>query len=126
MQVPEDLRYTEEHEWIRKLDGSRVRIGITDYAQDQLGDVVYVELPEVDTTVSKEDLVAEIESTKSVGEVYAPFTGTVVAVNADVAESPELINTSPYEEGWLAEIEVDGEVTMDDLLDAAAYRDLTE
>lgn len=126
MQVPEDLRYTEEHEWIRKLDGSRVRIGITDYAQDQLGDVVYVELPEVDTTVSKEDLVAEIESTKSVGEVYAPFAGTVVAVNADVAESPELINTSPYEEGWLAEIEVDGEVTMDDLLDAAAYRDLTE
>lgn len=126
MQVPEDLRYTEEHEWVRKLDGSRVRIGITDYAQDQLGDVVYVELPEVDTTVSKEDLVAEIESTKSVGEVYAPFAGTVVAVNADVAESPELINTSPYEEGWLAEIEVDGEVAMDDLLDAAAYRDLTE
>lgn len=126
MQVPEDLRYTQEHEWIRKLDGSRVRIGITDYAQDQLGDVVYVELPEVDTTVSKEDLVAEIESTKSVGEVYAPFAGKVVAVNADVAESPELINTSPYEEGWLAEIEVDGEVAMDDLLDAAAYRDLTE
>lgn len=126
MQVPEDLRYTEEHEWVRKLDGSRVRIGITDYAQDQLGDVVYVELPEVDSTVSKEDLVAEIESTKSVGEVYAPFAGTVVAANADVAESPELINTSPYEEGWLAEIEVDGEVAMDDLLDAAAYRDLTE
>lgn len=126
MQVPEDLRYTQEHEWIRMLDGSRVRIGITDYAQDQLGDVVYVELPEVDTAVSKEDLVAEIESTKSVGEVYAPFAGTVVAVNADVAESPELINTSPYEQGWLAEIEVDGEVTMDDLLDAAAYRDLTE
>lgn len=126
MQVPEDLRYTEEHEWVRELDGSRVRIGITDYAQDQLGDVVYVELPEVDTTVSKEDLVAEIESTKSVGEVYAPFAGTVVAANADVAESPELINTSPYEEGWLAEIEVDGEVAMDDLLDAAAYRDLTE
>lgn len=126
MQIPEDLRYTKEHEWIRKLDGSRVRIGITDYAQDQLGDVVYVELPEVDTTVSKEDLVVEIESTKSVGEVYAPFAGTVVAVNGDVAESPELINTSPYEEGWLAEIEVDGEVAMDDLLDAAAYRDLTE
>ncbi len=126
MQIPEDLRYTEEHEWVRELDGSRVRIGITDYAQDQLGDVVYVELPEVDTTVSKEDLVAEIESTKSVGEVYAPFAGKVVAVNADVAESPELINTSPYEEGWLAEIEVDGEVAMDDLLDAAAYRDLTE
>lgn len=126
MQVPEDLRYTQEHEWVRKLNGSRVRIGITDYAQDQLGDVVYVELPEVDTTVSKEDLVAEIESTKSVGEVYAPFAGKVVAVNTDVAESPELINTSPYEEGWLAEIEVDGEVTLDDLLDAAAYRDLTE
>lgn len=126
MEVPDDLHYTEEHEWIRIVSGSRVRIGITDYAQDQLGDVVYVELPELDAEVSKEDLVVEIESTKSVGEVYAPFAGTVVAVNEDVAESPELVNTSPYRDGWLAEIDVEGEVSTDSLLDAAAYRDLTE
>lgn len=126
MQIPEDLHYTEEHEWIRMLEGSRVRIGVTDYAQDQLGDVVYVELPEVDKEVSKEDLIVEIESTKSVGEVYAPFTGRVTAVNDTVAESPELVNTSPYDEGWLAEIEVAGEIDTDGLLDAAAYRDLTE
>lgn len=126
MQVPEDLHYTEEHEWIKKLDGSRIRIGITDYAQDQLGDVVYVELPEADKAVSKEDLIVEIESTKSVGEVYAPFAGTIVAVNDAVAESPELVNTSPYGEGWLAEIEVDEDIDTEGLLDAAAYRDLTE
>lgn len=126
MHTPEDLHYTEEHEWIKELDGTRVRIGITDYAQDQLGDVVYVELPEVDATVAKEDLIVEIESTKSVGEVYAPFAGTIVAVNDAVAESPELVNSSPYEEGWLAEIEVDGEIETGDLLDAAGYRDLTE
>lgn len=126
MEVPEDLHYTEEHEWVRIVDGSRVRIGITDYAQDQLGDVVYVELPEVDSQVAKEDLVVEIESTKSVGEVYAPFAGTVVAVNEEVAEDPELINTSPYESGWLAEIDVEGDLDTGQLLDAAAYRDLTE
>ena len=126
MQVPEDLHYTEEHEWIKKLEGARIRIGITDYAQDQLGDVVYVELPETDKTVSKEDLIVEIESTKSVGEVYAPVAGTIVSVNDDVAESPELVNTSPYGDGWLAEIEVDGELDTEGLLDAAAYRDLTE
>lgn len=126
MEVPEDLHYTEEHEWVRIVDGSRVRIGITDYAQDQLGDVVYVELPEVDSEVAKEDLVVEIESTKSVGEVYAPFAGRVVAVNEEVAENPELVNTSPYGDGWLADIDVEGELDTDGLLDAAAYRDLTE
>lgn len=126
MQVPEDLHYTEEHEWIKRLEGSRIRIGITDYAQDQLGDVVYVELPETEKAVSKEDLIVEIESTKSVGEVYAPFAGTIVSVNDAVAESPELVNTSPYDEGWLAEIEVEEDVDTEGLLDAAAYRDLTE
>lgn len=126
MKVPEDLHYTEEHEWIQQVEGSRVRIGITDYAQDQLGDVVYVELPEVDTEVAKEDLIVEIESTKSVGEVYAPFTGKIVSVNDAVAESPELVNSSPYDEGWLAIIEVEGEIDTSDLLDAAAYRNLTE
>lgn len=126
MQVPEDLHYTEEHEWVKQLGGSRIRIGISDYAQDQLGDVVYVELPEADKTVSKEDLIVEIESTKSVGEVYAPFSGKIVAVNEAVAESPELVNTSPYGDGWLAEMEVDGDIDTAQLLDAAAYRDLTE
>lgn len=126
MQVPEDLHYTEEHEWIEQIQDSRVRIGITDYAQDQLGDVVYVELPELDAEVAKEDLIVEIESTKSVGEVYAPFAGIIVEVNAAVAEAPELVNTSPYDEGWLAVIEVEGEIDTSNLLDAAAYRDLTE
>ncbi len=126
MQVPEDLHYTEEHEWIEQVEDSRVRIGITDYAQDQLGDVVYVELPEVDTEVAKEDLIVEIESTKSVGEVYAPFSGKIVAVNDAVAESPELVNSSPYDEGWLTVIEVEGEIDTSELLDAAAYRNLTE
>lgn len=126
MQVPEDLHYTEEHEWIEVLEDSRVRIGITDYAQDQLGDVVYVELPEADAEVAKEDLIVEIESTKSVGEVYAPFAGKIVSVNDAVAESPELVNSSPYDEGWLAIIAVDGDIDTSGLLDAAAYRDLTE
>lgn len=126
MNTPEDLHYTDEHEWIKQVGDSTVRIGITDYAQDQLGDVVFVELPETGKEVAKEDLVVEIESTKSVGEVYAPFAGTVAAVNEAVAETPELVNTSPYEDGWLVEIEVSGDIVTDDLLDAAAYKDMTE
>lgn len=126
MQVPEELLYSDEHEWIERKEGSLIRIGITDYAQDQLGDVVYVELPAGGATVAKDDLLAEIESTKSVGEVYAPFAGKVTAVNQAVAESPELVNSSPYGEGWLVEMEVDGAVSAEGLLDAAGYRDLTE
>jgi len=126
MNTPEDLHYTDEHEWIKQVGDSTVRIGITDYAQDQLGDVVFVELPETGKEVAKDDLVVEIESTKSVGEVYAPFAGTVAAVNEAVAETPELVNTSPYEDGWLVEIEVRGDIVTDDLLDAAAYKDMTE
>jgi len=126
MQTPEDLHYTDEHEWIREVTDSRVRIGVTDYAQDQLGDVVYVELPDVGKDVAKDDLVVEIESTKSVGEVYAPFAGTIAAVNEAAAETPELVNSSPYEDGWLVEIDVTGAVDLSGLLDAAAYKDLTE
>lgn len=126
MQIPEDLRYTTEHEWIRKIDGSVIRIGITDYAQDQLGDVVYVELPEEGNEVSKDDLLVEIESTKSVGEVYAPFDGTVKNVNQTVADSPETVNASPYGEGWLVELDVSDGYDEEGLLDANAYRDLTE
>lgn len=126
METPEDLRYTDEHEWIKEVGDTTVRIGITDYAQDQLGDVVFVELPEVGKEVDKDDLVVEIESTKSVGEVYAPFAGAITDANSAVAESPELVNTSPYGDGWLVEIKVSGELSGDGLLDAAAYKDMTE
>ena len=126
MQIPDDLLYTDEHEWIKRLDESTVRIGITDYAQDQLGDVVYVELPEAQAKVAKDDLLVEVESTKSVGEVYAPVGGTVVNINAAVVDTPELVNQSPYEQGWFVELSIDGELKTDGLLDAAAYRDLTE
>jgi glycine cleavage system H protein len=126
MQVPDDLLYTEEHEWIRKVEDSVVQIGITDYAQDQLGDIVFVELPEVGATVAKDDILVEVESTKSVGEVYAPFPGTVTAINQAVADNPELVNQSPYDQAWLVTLSLDGEIPSDGLLDAAAYRQLTE
>lgn len=126
MKVPDGLLYTEEHEWILEMEGSEVRIGITDYAQDQLGDVVYVELPEVGKVVTKDDVLVEVESTKSVGEVYAPFAGTITGVNEAVAQSPELVNQSPYEDGWLVTMSVDGKIPTDQLLDSARYRELTE
>jgi len=126
MEIPDDLLYTEEHEWIRQVGDSLVRIGITDYAQDQLGDVVYVELPPVGKEVAKDDVLVEVESTKSVGEVYAPFAGTVTNVNENISQSPELVNQSPYEDGWLILMSVDGEMPTDRLLDAAGYRDLTQ
>ena len=126
MEIPDDLLYTEEHEWIRQVGDSLVRIGITDYAQDQLGDVVYVELPPVGKEMAKDDVLVEVESTKSVGEVYAPFAGTVTNVNENISQSPELVNQSPYEDGWLILMSVNGEMPTDRLLDAARYRDLTE
>ena len=126
MQVPDDLLYTEEHEWIRRVGDSTVRIGITDYAQDQLGDVVFVELPEVGATVSKDDILVEVESTKSVGEVYAPFSGQITAVNTTLADAPELVNQSPYDRAWFVEIEVTDGVDTSGLLDPAAYLELTE
>lgn len=126
MQVPDDLLYTAEHEWIKRLDDSTVRIGITDYAQDQLGDVVYVELPEEQATIAKDDLLVEVESTKSVGEVYAPVAGTISTINQAVVDAPELVNESPYEKGWFVELSMEGDLDTSGLLDAAAYRDLTE
>lgn len=126
MNVPEDLDYTVEHEWIKRVADGRVRVGITDYAQDQLGDVVYVELPDSGKVVAMGDLMAEIESTKSVGEVYAPLAGTVSSVNTAVADSPELVNASPYVDGWLVEIDYDGDLVTESFLDAGAYRNLTE
>ena len=125
MNVPEDRRYTEEHEWALTEDG-RVRIGITDYAQEQLGDVVYVSLPKADRRVQAGETVAEVESTKSVAEVYAPLNGMIVAVNGALAETPELVNRDPYGEGWFIVLEADDASVLDGLLDAAAYRALLE
>lgn len=123
MNVPEDRRYTEEHEWALAEDG-RVRIGITDYAQEALGDVVYVVLPKVGRRVQAGETVAEVESTKSVAEVYAPLNGTVVAVNEALGAAPELANRDPYGEGWFVLLEADEPSVLDGLLDAAAYRAL--
>jgi glycine cleavage system H protein len=126
MQVPEDLLYTDEHEWIKRVSDTVVRLGITDYAQDQLGDVVYVELPKVGSDVAKDDILVEVESTKSVGEVYAPFTGKIKAVNQAVVDAPELVNQSPYDGAWFVELGFEGVFPLEGLLDAAAYQELTE
>lgn len=127
MNIPEELRYSSEHEWARRLDeGSRVRIGITDFAQDALGDVVYVDLPAVGSTVKAGEAVGELESTKSVSEMYAPIGGTVAAVNEALADNPQLLNEDPYGEGWLIEIDAGDPAELEALLDADAYRALTE
>lgn len=122
MNVPDDRRYTEEHEWVLVAAGGTVRMGITEYAQDALGDIVYVELPAVGRTVTRGEPIAEVESTKSVADVYAPVAGTVVAVNEALADQPELVNGDPYGEGWFVDIEMsDPSGSLEDLLDAGAY-----
>jgi glycine cleavage system H protein len=123
--IPEDLRYTAEHEWVQP-QSTAVRVGITHFAQDALGDIVYVQLPEPGTEVAAGDPLGEVESTKSVSEIYAPIAGRVVASNNQLADSPELINSDPYGAGWLIEMEPAESASVDDLLDAAAYRELTE
>jgi glycine cleavage system H protein len=123
--IPEDLRYTAEHEWVQPRSNA-VRVGITDFAQDALGDIVYVQLPEPGTEMAAGDSLGEVESTKSVSEIYAPIPGKVVARNDQLADAPELINTDPYEAGWLVEIEPANPGDVDGLLDANAYRQLTE
>jgi len=125
MNVPEELRYSSDHEWARR-EGDRVRIGITDYAQDALGDVVFVQLPDVGTVVKAGDAFGEIESTKSVSDIYAPVSGAVVAVNDALTSEPELVNRDPYGDGWLCEIEMSDASELDGLLDAAAYQALLE
>jgi glycine cleavage system H protein len=125
---PEDLKYTSEHEWVRspgEVEGS-VRIGITDYAQDALGDIVYVSLPEVGTDVENGSAVGELESTKSVSDVYAPLAGSVVARNEALDATPELVNSDPYGEGWLFEIVPSDAAAVDALMDAEAYRSSVE
>jgi glycine cleavage system H protein len=124
MQIPPDLKFSEDHEWAQRGDEG-VRIGITDYAQDALGDVVFVALPTVGNHVEAGAPIGEIESTKSVSEVYAPVSGTIAAVNDALGAAPELVNQDPYGEGWICLIHTDDEVTYDALLDAAAYGALT-
>ncbi|HEY1832022.1 MAG TPA: glycine cleavage system protein GcvH [Acidimicrobiales bacterium] len=123
MNIPEDLRYSAEHEWVR-VDGGRARLGITDYAQDALGDIVYVALPTVGDTVTVGGQLGEVESTKSVSEIYAPVAGKVTAVNDALSDNPEKINQDPYGEGWICEVELEGG-DPSGLLDAAAYGELT-
>jgi glycine cleavage system H protein len=123
--TPEDLKYTPDHEWIATKAGGTVRVGITDFAQDQLGDVVFVQLPEVGTTVAAKDPVGEVESTKSVSEIYAPVAGEITAVNEALSDSPELINSDPFGEGWMFELKIDDEGSLAELLDPAAYAVLT-
>jgi glycine cleavage system H protein len=125
MNVPEDLRYSKDHEWARR-EGDQVRIGVTDYAQDALGDVVFVQVPDVGTAVALGDSFSEVESTKSVSDIYAPVTGTIVEVNAELSDAPQRLNEDPYGEGWLCVITLDDPSQMDELMDAAAYRALIE
>lgn len=121
--VPDDRRYTAQHEWVHAVDGSgRVRVGITDFAQEQLGDVVYVSLPEVGTELGAETTFGEVESTKSVSDLYAPVAGTVVARNEDLDDRPELVNSDPYGAGWMVEIAVTDPASVAALMDAEAYR----
>ena len=125
---PDDLRYTSEHEWVRtagEAEGS-VRVGITEYAQDALGDIVYVSLPEVGTEIESGSAVGELESTKSVSDVFAPLTGTVAAVNDALDGTPELVNSDPYGDGWLFELVLADASAVDALMDASAYQETLE
>ncbi|TWP52214.1 glycine cleavage system protein GcvH [Lentzea tibetensis] len=124
--IPEELRYTEEHEWVARTGEDTVRIGITDYAQEQLGDVVFVQLPEIGQTVNPGDTLGEVESTKSVSDIFAPLEGEVVSRNDQLDQQPELVNTDPYGEGWMIELRLTDPASADDLLDAGGYKALVE
>jgi glycine cleavage system H protein len=123
--IPADLRYSSDHEWIRQ-DGNTVTIGITEFAQDSLGDVVFVEAPEASSVVVAGDSFTEVESTKSVSDIYAPVSGTIVAINDKLDDTPELLNSDPYGDGWLCSIEMSDPSQLDGLMDADSYRALTE
>ncbi|CAB4323085.1 MAG: glycine cleavage system protein GcvH [Actinobacteria bacterium] len=125
MLLPDDLRYSPDHEWVRLEDG-RLRLGITDYAQDALGDVVFVEIPELGAEVSAAAKVSEVESTKSVSDIYAPVAGRVVEVNTSLNDSPESLNDDPYGQGWICVIEPTDPAAVEALLDVDAYRRLIE
>ena len=124
MAIPQDLKYTEEHEWIRVTDDIAT-VGITDYAQDQLGDVVYVDLPSPGTSLTQFGKLGEIESVKAVSDIYAPLTGEVVESNTDLNNNPEVVNTDPYEKGWLVKVKIANTQELDGLLSAESYEKLT-
>ena len=126
MLVPEDLLYSEEHEWVRRDAEGRVRIGITDYAQDALGDIVFVELPAVGTQLASDETFGEVESTKSVSDIFAPVSGTVTQVNEALEDAPEIINQDPYGEGWICIVQLQDEIQLESLLSPEAYAKLTE
>jgi glycine cleavage system H protein len=123
--VPDNLRYTKEHEWVEEIAPNRFRIGITDYAQSALGDIVYIQLPKVASVVATNSVCGEVESTKSVSEIYAPISGTIVVVNEKLDSNPEVINSDPYGQGWIAEIEIAGTALSETLLSAQDYQKLT-
>jgi len=125
MAVPKELRYTEEHEWVR-VDRNRVTVGITDFAQQELGDVVFVELPEIGTTVHAGEPFGSVESVKTVSELYAPISGTVVEVNEELADSPEMVNESPYEKAWMIVVETSNGDEVEKLLTADQYEKLIQ
>ena len=122
---PDDRRYTEEHEWV-KIDGDRVTVGITDYAQDALGDVVYVDLPATGTRVESGQPFGEVESTKSVSDLFAPLSGTIAERNSALESNPELVNSDPYGEGWMVVLQVDDTSAIDEMMTAEAYAALTD
>jgi glycine cleavage system H protein len=123
--VPENLRYTKEHEWVSEVSSTKFRIGITDYAQSALGDIVYIQLPKIGTEVKANSVCGEVESTKSVSEIYAPISGKVVLVNNNLDSKPEIINSDPYGEGWIVEIEISSIKLEETLLSALDYQNLT-
>ncbi len=124
MATPKELKYSKDHEWV-KVDGNIARIGITAFAQSELGDIVFVELPEVDDEIELDESFGNVESVKTVSELYAPLSGKVVAVNEELEDSPELVNESPYEEAWMIEVELSDETQLDNLMDADAYDEMT-
>ncbi|MBU6080429.1 MULTISPECIES: glycine cleavage system protein GcvH [Allobacillus] len=125
MNLPKDLRYSKEHEWVKDEDG-KVRIGITEFAQDELGDIVFVELPEVGDELELDEPFGSVESVKTVSELYAPVSGKVVEVNEELEDSPELVNESPYEGAWMVVVELDDSSQLEELMDADAYQKMTE
>jgi glycine cleavage system H protein len=126
LEFPEDVRYTKEHEWIRPEGDGKARIGITDHAQDALGDVVYIDLPEVGSTVEANQSFGEVESTKSVSDVFSPVSGKVLERNQELTDRPELVNEQPYGDGWLIVVEMQDATQVDGLMDAVAYRGFVE
>jgi len=124
--VPSDRKYISSHEWIREEDDGTVTVGITDHAQELLGDVVYVELPEIDSEVALEDELAVVESVKAASDIYAPLSGTIIEVNEDLDDAPEIINSSPYDDGWIFKMQPSEPSELDGLIDAESYQDEIE